>query len=268
MINFHGAAKHLDDIDLPRIGAEIGVGEDEIHAVLDVESSGSGFDAQGRPKALYEPHVAYRNSSGAVRDKLVAAGLAYPKWGEKPYFRDSYPRILAAQAIDETVALKATSWGLGQILGENFKAAGYATVQDMVRACVDDEEAHLAMMVNFIKANHLDAALRAHKWAVFAAGYNGAQYATNNYDGRLAAAFAKWQRIPDTPFTIDDVRMSAARESDAHEAGKPPPMTVPIAIPVVPPSTPTPSPAPAPAPPAQVGWFEHLLNLLRAGKKA
>jgi hypothetical protein len=70
MIEFRGPAKRLDDIDLPRIGHEIGVGEDEIHAVLTVESSGSGFDAKGRPKMLFEPHVFYRNLSGANRDRV------------------------------------------------------------------------------------------------------------------------------------------------------------------------------------------------------
>lgn len=277
MIEFHGAAKHLDDIDLPRIGHEIGVGEDEIHAILDVESSGSGFDAEGRPKALYEPHVAWRNSSGVIRDRLVAKGLAYPNQGEKPYPRDSYPRILEAQAIDETVALKATSWGLGQILGENFKAAGYATVQEMVQACMDDEENHLEMMVRFLRANHLDDDLRNHQWVPLARGYNGPKYAMHNYDGRLAAAFEKWGRIKDTPFTLDDIRLSAARESDAHEKGLPPPAVVPIAIPAevpqpapaapVVPAAPSPAPKPAAAPVAEVGWFEHLLGVLRSGKK-
>lgn len=42
---FKGAAKRLDDIDLPRIGNRIGVDEDEIHAVREVEAAGSGFDS-------------------------------------------------------------------------------------------------------------------------------------------------------------------------------------------------------------------------------
>ncbi len=33
-MNFIGAGKRLDDIDLPRIGAMIGVGEDELQGVL------------------------------------------------------------------------------------------------------------------------------------------------------------------------------------------------------------------------------------------
>ncbi|MER8830438.1 hypothetical protein NKH73_25245 [Mesorhizobium sp. M0938] len=46
---FRGAARRLDDLDLPKLGALIGVGEDEIHAFLDVEISGYGFHAHGRP---------------------------------------------------------------------------------------------------------------------------------------------------------------------------------------------------------------------------
>ena len=45
---FKGATARLKDIDIPRIGAEIGVGEDELHAFMQVEAAGSGFDAAGR----------------------------------------------------------------------------------------------------------------------------------------------------------------------------------------------------------------------------
>lgn len=199
MIKFHGAAKKLADLDLPRIGALVGVGEDEIHALIDVESSGSGFDIKGRPKALYEPHIAYRLSSGAVRARLEKAEVAYPRWGERPYPKDSYARILVAQAIDETVALKATSWGLGQILGSNHKAAGYDTPQAMVTAFCDSEAAQLEGVVNFIKANGLADELRRHDWAGLARGYNGPGYARNAYHTKLSAAFRKWQAISDTP---------------------------------------------------------------------
>ena len=54
-IKFTGRAKRLEDIDLPRIGHEIGVGEDEIHAIIDVEAAGSGFDSKGRVKAAVLP---------------------------------------------------------------------------------------------------------------------------------------------------------------------------------------------------------------------
>lgn len=198
---FRGAGKRLADEDLPRLGHGIGVGEDEIHAFLDVETSGSGFDGKGRPKALYEPHRAYALSQGAARKELVKLGIAYPKWGTKPYPSDSYPRIVQALAIDPRVALEATSWGLGQVMGSNHVAAGFESAAEMVAAFLDSEESHLAAAVAFIRANHLDDELRAHNWAAFARGYNGPSYASHGYHTKLAARYAFWRKIPDTPWS-------------------------------------------------------------------
>jgi hypothetical protein len=214
---FKGRAKRLDDIDLPRVAALIGVGEDEIHAVLDVEAAGSGFDSQGRVKALYEPHIAYREANKrkdkTVLNKLVASGLAYPNW-RRDYPKDSYPRIEAAMAIDEDIALRSTSWGLGQIMGFNCNAAGYASPEAMVLAFAEDEESHLEAMVRFIITHELDDEIRRHDWARFARGYNGAGYRANMYDEKLAAAFAKWRKIKDTPWTpetaVEPVQASPA----------------------------------------------------------
>ena len=198
---FKGAAKRIDDIDLPRIGARIGVGEDELHAFMDVEAAGSGFDSHGRPKMLFEPHVFYRNLSGTKRSRAMSAGLAYSRWGTKPYPKDSYPRLVAAMEIDETAALKSASWGLGQILGENYKSVGFSSPQAMVLAFMNDEEEHLEAIVNFLIANHIDDDLKAHNWAVVACVYNGPGYAKHNYHGRMAMAYAKWRKIRDTPWT-------------------------------------------------------------------
>lgn len=200
-MNFQSSGKRIDDYDLPRVGAMIGVGEDEIHAVLDVEAAGSGFDRAGRLKMLFEPHVFYRNLNADKRSRALEAGLAYPTWRPGQYPPDSYPRLLRAMAIDETAALKSCSWGLGQILGENHKAAGYATVQDMVADFCKDEDNHLEAMIRFIKFKHLDVCLRRHDWHGFARGYNGAQYARHGYHVKLANAYDRWKRIKDTPLS-------------------------------------------------------------------
>lgn len=205
-IGFVCDAARLTDYDLPRVGHLIGVGEDEIHAVMDVEASGGGFDRLRRPKMLFESHVFYRCLPEAKRARAVSLGLAYKAWKPGAYPTDSYPRLAQAMAIDETAALKACSWGLGQILGENYVAAGYGTPQAMVIAFCDLGEAeHLEAMIRFIKAKRLDDELRRHDWAGFARGYNGASYARHGYDKKLAAAFAKWSRIKDTPWTPGQV---------------------------------------------------------------
>lgn len=227
--NFKGAAKRIDDIDIPRIGAQIGVGEDELHAFMDVEAAGSGFDGQGRPKMLFEPHVFYRNLKGEKRDRAVREGLAYPKW-RRNYPADSYPRLRAAITIDETAALKASSWGAGQILGENYAAAGYASPREMVAAFMDDEENHVQAMVNFLESKGLARKLREHDWAGVARGYNGAGYKANAYDRKMAEAFAKWKKIRDTAWVpgdppsakpVETVKPSPAPVPQSPPAAKP-----------------------------------------------
>lgn len=201
-VRFKGAGKRLDDIDLPLIGRLIGVGEDEIHAVIDVETSGGGFDSEGRLRQLFEPHVFYRElGPGPERDRAVAAGLAYPKWAQRAYPRDSYPRLLAAIEINENAALRSASWGLGQIMGFNCLMAGFSDARSMVETFAEDEEEHLKAMVRFIISAGLDDELRRHDWAGFARGYNGSGYAKHAYHTKLAAAYAKWAKIPDTPIT-------------------------------------------------------------------
>ncbi|SEE59317.1 Protein of unknown function [Rhizobiales bacterium GAS188] len=190
-IVFTGAAMPRTPAGLAHAAAVIGCELAALQAVLSVEASGDGFDKLKRPKALFEPHIFYRllALAPAKLKAAVAAGLAYPKWGMKPYPADSYPRIAAAIAIDETAALEAASWGLGQVLGENCAKAGYASPQAMVAAFVASEDAQLAGMASFIVHCGLAVDLRFKSWSTFARGYNGAGYAKNHYDTKLAIAY-------------------------------------------------------------------------------
>lgn len=196
--SFKGKAVRIQDVDIPRIGYTIGVGEDELHAFMDVEAAGSGFDSKGRPKMLFEPHKFYAHLSGDERAAAVKQGLAYKSWGEKPYPKDSYPRLIKAMAINEAAALMSASWGLTQILGEYFKDVGFNSVEEMVQAFMDSEAEHLEATVLLLKKWKVDDDLKAHRWATVAKTWNGPGYAKNKYDTKLAQSFAKWQKIKDT----------------------------------------------------------------------
>lgn len=198
--NFKGAARRLDDIDLPKLGAQIGVGEDELHAFIDVETAGGGFDSQGRPRILFERHKFYLFVPKEKRAAAIKAGLASQTPGGYGKESEQYPKLFRAMQIDVHAALMSCSWGLAQVMGFNHKLAGYDTVEDMVTAFMADEENHLAAAVRFIKATKLDDELRRHDWAGFASGYNGAKYRINRYDEKLAAAYKKWAAIRDTPY--------------------------------------------------------------------
>lgn len=193
--DFRGAAVKITLEDLDLLAAEVGIETAALRAVIAVESSGSGFDSTGRPKVLFEPHIFYRQLEGENRQRAVDQGLAYLKWGEKPYPKGSdaqYDRINRAMEIDQSAALKSASWGLGQIMGFNHRTVGYGDVETMVLACLDSEANHVRMMLNFIQNSGLIDELRRKDWSGFARGYNGPGYAKNAYDTKLAQAYARF----------------------------------------------------------------------------
>lgn len=221
----------LEDIDLPRIGYQIGIGEDLVHGLLDTETAGKSTDSQGRLKMLYEPHVAYVEAPNKViRDKLVKAGLAYPKWGEKPYPKESYTRFWKAYAIDPDTALKSCSWGGPQILGKNYALAGFDTPEAMVKAMAASEANQLEAMINFIKDAGLDDELQVLQAKLdkrqkltpadcvpFVRGYNGKGYAKNDYHTKFANNVNKWAKIPDTPWSPDEPNQIDLYDGKVHE---------------------------------------------------
>lgn len=182
---------------LERAAKIIGCGVNEINAVMAVESAKRGWDSHGRLTMLFEPHRFYRLLKKRRPGRLqqaTEAGLAYEEWRPGAYPKDSYPRLMAAMAIDEELALQSASWGLPQIMGENHSAAGYDSAKEMVADFLLGEDQQIVAMARFVEANRLAGALRAHDWAAFARGYNGAGYRRNQYDVLLARAYEREKR--------------------------------------------------------------------------
>ncbi len=219
-MNFLGRAKPIEDVDLPRIGHEIGVGEDIIHALMDVEAPKSGFDPSGRPRILFEPARFYKNLTDLAtvgqRQRAVQEGLAAPKWGQIPYGTEAsqYGKLTRATNIHKIAALRSCSWGRSQIMGENHLMAGYASVELMIADFCDDEDNHIEAMIRFIKASKIDDDLKrihdrkrrtvAADWVNVASTYNGSGYAKHNYHGRLSDRYNFWFGIRDTPWSPND----------------------------------------------------------------
>jgi hypothetical protein len=196
-MDFVGTATYATPSDFETIAAEIGVPFAAFRAVIEVEAGGRGFDKANRPKALFERHHFHKwlkNKPDQLAE-AISANLAYPKWGTLPYPKGSdgvYKEIIAACDIDEEAALLSTSWGLGQVMGSNFKIAGCVDVIHMVQEAMESEAYQLRHMANFIKNAGLLDELKDLNWAGFAHGYNGPAYAQNKYDEKLAAAYEKY----------------------------------------------------------------------------
>lgn len=193
-MDFIGTGLRLAADDFARAAKAVGCQEAAIRAVVAVEARGTGWDARNRPVILFEPHVFYRNLVGAERDEAVRQGLAYKSWrsGNYPNTSDArYAQLDRAMKINAEAGLKACSWGIGQVLGENHRSLGFSTARAMVERCLESEGGQLDVMVAFVVANRLDDDLRRLDWAGFARGYNGPAYAKNAYDVKLASAYRK-----------------------------------------------------------------------------
>lgn len=190
---FRGRAERLSAEDVTAAARAAGIQPAALRAVLAVEAAGSGFDAAGRPTMLREGHVFWRCLDVGKRREAADAGLAWPAWrpGQYPASADRrYADLARACAIDPEAALMSCSWGIGQVLGENWRLCGHASAAEMVASAMASEAQQLGTMLAFIDARRLTKPLRDLDWHRFARGYNGSQYARHDYAGRLARAYA------------------------------------------------------------------------------
>lgn len=194
--DFFGPATPIAEADIRRAAQRIGCDPAVIEAVVLVESGGSGFLPDGRPKILFEAHLFGRLTKHAYAGTLDPKGraLSARSWDRSLYGAGGtwqYTRLVAAMALNEDAALRATSFGAFQIIGDNCEECGFATVQDFVQAHISGGGAQLDAFISFVMYRKLDDELRDKRWADFARQYNGPAFRQNQYDTKMASAFAK-----------------------------------------------------------------------------
>jgi hypothetical protein len=189
-----GSATPLAADDFRRAAGLLDCEVAAIQAVSEVESSGGGFQRDGRPKILFEAHIFSRRTGRAF--DATHPDISSPQWDRSLYQRGEkeYPRLLRAMALNRQAGLESASWGRFQIMGFNHKLAGYDGVEPFVAAMFGSEGKHLDAFVQFLKSTRLDAPLREHRWADFAKGYNGANFAVHRYDVKLRDAYERHRR--------------------------------------------------------------------------
>jgi len=182
----------LNEDDYRRAAKTLGCDVAAVKAVSEVESRGDGFLEDDRPKVLFEGQWFHKFTNG----KFAAAHptISYPAWTTKFYLGDIPEwdkRLSVAMALDKYAAIRATSFGKFQVMGFNFNVA-FSTLDAFWVAMHESEGRHLDAFVGYVIKNGLSDALKTHNWPKFAYGYNGEGYKVNNYDGKMAAA---WQRF-------------------------------------------------------------------------
>jgi len=169
--DFHGSATPLTDADLETTAGSMGCERATIDAVCDVESSGSGFLRDGRPKILFEAHVFHHLTDG--RWGRSHPGISSPQWNRALYGvggAHQYERLAEAMELDEHAALQSASWGRFQIMGENYAMVGFRDVGAFVTAMCAGEREHLGAFQEFCDKRSLTSPLRNRDWVTFAPG--------------------------------------------------------------------------------------------------
>jgi len=161
-----------------------------LKAVDTVESGGNGFLKSGKPKILFERHLFRHFTSPVGRWDKSHPDISNPTPGGYFGGEREWLRFNKAAKLNNSAAIKASSWGRFQILGEWYKVCKYSSPAKYAAAMKINEGYHLNCLVDYLKASGLVPALSRHNWAAFARGYNGPAYAKNHYDVKLANAYA------------------------------------------------------------------------------
>jgi hypothetical protein len=173
-MEFVGAATPISEGDINAEAQKLGVEPAAIWAVCDVESAGSGFLPDKRPKILFEAHYFHTLTGGRFDNSNP--NVSSPTWDRSLYGAagaHQYDRLAEAISLDRTSALESASWGRFQIMGANFKACGYADVETYVQANCDSEASQLLAFGAFCNSGGLTSYLKSHDWSHFALHYNG-----------------------------------------------------------------------------------------------
>lgn len=210
-LNEHGASLVVDGIHGPRTRSAMlalfsnmsapAVTENDIHEIADrlhcsvkqvkavarVESGGSAFDRNGRPKILFERHYFHRLTEG----RWSVAPFSNPKSGG--YSEDSWQKLADACARDPWAAFQSASWGRFQVMGAHWSKLGYLSPLSMAWQMRQDEYGHYEALARYVEHFGLLDELRAlssdpDDCRGFAKGYNGPGYERFSYHTKLAEA--------------------------------------------------------------------------------
>lgn len=192
--------KPLSNEDIKKVSEEIGCDYASIMAVREIESGGSGFTSEGRPKILFEGHVFWSELKklGLDPNKYLQGNqnILYPKWTKQFYTKGGdteYTRINKAFLISSEAALKSASCGLFQIMGNNFKLCNCQNPGEYWKKSFISELEQFKLFINFINSRGLVKYLKEHNFSKFAYYYNGPGYAQNQYDIKLEKAYNKYK---------------------------------------------------------------------------
>ena len=139
-------------------------------AFISVETGGEGFDKNtGKILIQFEP-VWFKKKAPYAPSGLWSVNKVDVQSKEWLAFNDAFSK-------NPNAAMEATSIGLGQIMGFNYKRLGYKTVGEMYDYAKQGIKEQINQLVKFINTDeNLKQALLNKNWDKVASLYNGKGY--------------------------------------------------------------------------------------------
>lgn len=189
----------------------LGIPVEAAAAVLYVESGGRGFSSTGKMIIRFENHIFYKYW-GKDHPEEFWKHFTFDKgksWtGHKFRIDESSPwqsfhgsqsrewqAFELARGMAESEAIMSISMGAPQIMGFNYKAIGYSSLQEMFESFSKGIGPQLQGLFDFIKRSGPSVkALKAHDWVKFATYYTGPGQA-EAHASRLEAPAKAYQSV-------------------------------------------------------------------------
>lgn len=189
-------AAPLTRADFEAVAGRLGCEWEAVAAVAEVESGPlGGFGADGRPVILFERHLFSRKTNSRFDASHPNVSNRTP--GGYPRSQaDRWAQLTQAYALDAEAALASASYGRFQVLGQNYPNLSMPNAHEYVSKLARSERDQLEAFEGFIRANSLADELQRKDWTGFASRYNGPGYAANQYDTKMAQAYARIKANP------------------------------------------------------------------------
>jgi murein DD-endopeptidase MepM/ murein hydrolase activator NlpD len=163
---------------------------------LVAESGGAAFASDGRLVIRFEVHLFYRHWGEQNQDifnrffsfdrSSAANGFKNHMWrpnveSEFQFFHGKSSRewevLTFARALNDTAALKSISMGMSQVVGFNYRAIGYESVQQMFDQFARSAHAQILALFDYVKgpgsSSPVITAMQNGDFVAFARAYNG-----------------------------------------------------------------------------------------------
>jgi hypothetical protein len=156
-------------------------------AVIQVESGGTAFNAEGRLVIAYEPHVFSRNTKPKHAYLKSHPHLATSRFvaysSVPPSKRSAHPMGMSQEArwmllaeaaeLDFYAGTSACSYGMWQILGINAEKLGFTDPMHMIEVMYEGHDGQWECFIRYCKWAGCLTALVKGDWDTFERLYNG-----------------------------------------------------------------------------------------------